>query len=108
MPKWPTLNSRHNVNIQNKNTLCGLDIQKYMIKYSVLKTQIAEVRAVQSPATLWTRCMRAVPPPRTPRGGDYFEHAQKQGRLTKKYYNKSPCKKCVQNEWHVCVRDNVL
>jgi len=36
------------------------------------KIQIAEVRVVQSPATLWKRCVNA------PCGGDYFEHAQRQ------------------------------
>jgi len=40
------------------------------------KLQIAEVRAVQSSATLWKRCEEAVQSPRAPCGGFYFEHAQ--------------------------------
>ena len=40
------------------------------------KLQNAEVRAVQTPATLCRRCGDAVQSPRTPCGGVYFEHAQ--------------------------------
>jgi len=38
------------------------------------------MRAVQSPATLCTRCVRALPSPKTSCGGDYFKHAQRQRR----------------------------
>jgi len=44
----------------------------------VLKVQTAEMRAVQSQVTLCALCVRAVPSPRTPCGGYYFEHAQRQ------------------------------
>jgi len=42
--------------------------------------QNAEVRAVQTPATLWKRCGNAVQSPRTPCGGVCFEHAQNKRR----------------------------
>jgi len=42
--------------------------------------QNAEVRAVQTPATLCKRCGNAVQSPRTPCGGVYFEHAQNKRR----------------------------
>jgi len=42
--------------------------------------QIAEVRAVQSPATLWKCREDAVLSPRTPCGGVYFKHAQNKRR----------------------------
>jgi len=35
---------------------------------------------VQTPATLCKRCGNAVPSPRTPCGGVYFEHAQNKRR----------------------------
>ena len=40
------------------------------------KLQNADVRAVQTPATLCKRCGNAVQSSRTPCGGVYFEHAQ--------------------------------
>jgi len=42
--------------------------------------QNAEVRAVQTPATLCKRCGNAEQSPRTPCGGVYFEHAQNKRR----------------------------
>jgi len=44
------------------------------------KLQNAELRAVQTPATLCKRCGNAVQSPRTPCGGVYFEHAQNKRR----------------------------
>jgi len=44
------------------------------------KLQNAEVRAVQTPATLCKRCGNAVQSPRTPCGGVYFGHAQNKRR----------------------------
>jgi len=46
----------------------------------VLKKWQIEVRAVQSPATLWKRCKDAMQSPRTQCGGVYFEHAQNKHR----------------------------
>jgi len=43
---------------------------------SFKKLQIAEVRAVQTPATLWKRYGNAVQSPKTPCRGVYFKHAQ--------------------------------
>jgi len=42
--------------------------------------KIAEVRAVQTPATLWKRRGNAVQSPSTPFGGVYFEHARNKRR----------------------------
>ena len=42
--------------------------------------QNAEVRAVQTPATLWKLCRNAVQSTKTPCGGFYFEHAQNKRR----------------------------
>jgi len=42
--------------------------------------QIAEVRAVQTPATRWNRFGIAVQSPRTSCGGVYFEHVQNKRR----------------------------
>jgi len=42
--------------------------------------QNAEVRAVQTPATLCKRYGNAVQSPRTPCGGVYFEHAKNKRR----------------------------
>jgi len=44
------------------------------------KMQNAEVRAVETPATLCKRCGNAVQSPRTPCGGVYIEHALKNKR----------------------------
>jgi len=41
-----------------------------------VKLQIAEMRAMQSPAMLCVRCVRAVQSPRTPCGSVCFEHVQ--------------------------------
>ena len=44
------------------------------------KLQIAEMRALQSPATLLKRCEDAFQSPRSPCDGVYFEHAQNKRR----------------------------
>jgi len=44
------------------------------------KLQIAQVRAVQSPAPLWERFEDAEQSPRTPCGGVCFEHVQNKRR----------------------------
>jgi len=56
------------------------DLTAFPQRYKYL--QIAQVTAVQSPATLLKRCEDAVQSPRTPRGGVYFEHAQRQDRVS--------------------------
>jgi len=51
-----------------------------MNKKKEVRLTTKTVRAGQSPSTLCTRCVRGVPSPRTPCGGDYFKHAQRQPR----------------------------
>ena len=48
----------------------------YSVPTAFKKLQNAEVRTVQTSATLCKRCGNAVQSPRTPYGGFYFEHAQ--------------------------------
>jgi len=74
------LNMTKSKTINEGKTLVTPEWRPYSVPTAFKKLQNAEVRAVQTPATLCKRCGSAVQSPRTPCGGVYFEHAQNKRR----------------------------
>ena len=72
----------------------------HSVSTALKKLKFTQVRAVQSPATLWKRSKDAMQSSRTPCDSVYFEHAQNKGRG---YAFAKPVRQlAVRTSWQRC------